>query len=104
MPAFRRRGYAAKLLKMVEEYVRLHGKSLTIWISHADTAPENMRVVKKFADRRGLELSVSPFRWASYVVSSTAEVTASDASSPHVVRPLAGHVVCSKAPTEGEPL
>jgi len=98
MPAFRRKGYAAKFVEMLADYARQCGTSLMVWVSHADTAVENMMVVEKLADRLGLKLSASPARWASYVLSDAAkaaEFRASGTSSSFEVRPLAGHVVSS---------
>ncbi|MGH9685776.1 MAG: GNAT family N-acetyltransferase [Candidatus Acidiferrales bacterium] len=93
MPAHRKRGYGTKLVEMIGDYVRERGGSLKIWISHADTAPENMLVIEKFVGRLGLELSPSPVRWASYVASGTArapDYRVSETSSPRAARPSSG--------------
>lgn len=95
MPAFRRSGYAAKLVKLIRDYSHERGASIRIWISHADTAHENIEIIKKFASMLGLALSASPERWASYVVGSTqraAELDASGTSSPRAVRPSAPRI------------
>jgi GNAT superfamily N-acetyltransferase len=67
MPAFRRMGYAARLVELIREYVYDRSASLTFWISHADTAPENLVAIEKLASKLGLRLSTSPVKWASYV-------------------------------------
>jgi GNAT superfamily N-acetyltransferase len=68
MPAFRRGGYAAKLVGMIGDYTREHDASLKAWVSHADAAPDNTPVIEKLAGRVGLRLLASPVRWASYVL------------------------------------
>lgn len=92
MPTFRKRRYASKLVKMIENYARKRNASLAIWISHADTATKNLAVMKKFAIRLRLKLLPSPVRWASYVVCNPSQVKESgvhDISSPSAIRPSA---------------
>jgi GNAT superfamily N-acetyltransferase len=95
MPAFRRSGYAAKLVTLIRDYAHERSASIREWISHADTAPENIEVIQKFASILGLALSASPERWASYVVGNTERATefgASGTSTPRAVRPSAPQI------------
>jgi len=95
MPAFRNRGYAAKLMKLLSDHASERGTSLKLWISHADTAPENVLIIEKLASRLGLGLSSSPVRWTSYLVTTTTEATdlgATVISSPRAARPSALHI------------
>lgn len=96
MPVFRKRGYAPKLAKMIEGYSHERSTSPKIWISHADTAPENILVIEKLAGRLGLSISPSPVRWASYVVSRGAQAVefgTSETTLPRAVRPSAQRIV-----------
>jgi GNAT superfamily N-acetyltransferase len=93
MPVHRKRGYGGKLVEMIGGYAHERGSSIKIWISHADTATENMRVIEKFAGRLNLELSASPVRWASYVaIDATRAIDfgVSGTSSPSATRPSGG--------------
>jgi GNAT superfamily N-acetyltransferase len=45
MPAFRRKGYGAELANMIADHSRQQAASLTVWISHADTSPDNFLIV-----------------------------------------------------------
>jgi GNAT superfamily N-acetyltransferase len=81
MPAFRKKGYATKLIKLIGEYARLNGASVKLWIPHADV--ENILVIEKLGHSLALALSLSPFRWASYLLSDRAESKPSSPLPPH---------------------
>jgi GNAT superfamily N-acetyltransferase len=81
MPAFRNRGYATKLMKLIGDYAKQNTASLTLWVPHADV--ENILVIEKLGRSVHLGLSISPFRWASYVLSDRAEFKPSFALPPY---------------------
>ena len=81
MPAFRKRGYATKLVKLIGDYAKQNDATLKLWVSHADV--DNILVIEKLGRRLGLRLSISPFRWASYVLSDRDEFKPSAALPPY---------------------
>lgn len=92
MPAFRRRGVATGLVRLIADYARERSPSLKAWVSHADTAPENIQIIQKLAAPLGLAVSASPFRWASYLACNPEDeekVRASGVCSPRAIRPSA---------------
>ena len=70
MPKFRRRGYGQTLAKSMAELAEQKVRDLQFLISHADAAPENLRIIEKLMHPLGLQLNVCEQRWASYVYST----------------------------------
>lgn len=68
MRQFRRKGYGAYLLLAMESVAAESRFSLRLWVSHADTTQENLRVVQELTRRVGFKVSPSRERWAGYLV------------------------------------
>ena len=67
MPQFRRHRYGRALANAMGTLATRKSSSLRVWISHADSAPENLAIVEKLIHPLGLQVERSPERWASYV-------------------------------------
>ncbi len=67
MPQFRRRGYGAYLLRVMESVAVERQSSMKLWVSHADSTPDNLLVVRELTHRVGLKVWPSQERWASYL-------------------------------------
>jgi GNAT superfamily N-acetyltransferase len=73
-PQFRRNGYGERLIRSMAELAIELGKRPRIWISYADTMPENLRTIERLLGPIGIRLQPSNVRWAPYMV--TAETDA----------------------------
>jgi GNAT superfamily N-acetyltransferase len=73
-PQFRRNGYGGGLIRSMAKLATELSKRFRIWISYADTMPENLRAIERLSSPIGIRLQPSNVRWAPYVV--TAETDA----------------------------
>jgi GNAT superfamily N-acetyltransferase len=63
-PQFRGKGYGAKLIRRFAKLAAEHNCDFRIWISCADLAKENLKVIDRIAHSLGLGLIPSGMRWA----------------------------------------
>ena len=68
MPPFRRNGWSKILLQEMVGLSETLDTPLKFWISHADTGPENMRIIYRLARRADFVVSDADVRWASFEV------------------------------------
>jgi GNAT superfamily N-acetyltransferase len=66
-PQFRRNGYGGRLTRSMAKLAAELGKRLRIWISYADTLPENLRTIERLSSPIGIRLQPSNLRWSPYV-------------------------------------
>lgn len=72
-PQFRRHGYGGRLIRSMAELAEEIGKRLRIWISYADTTPENLWAIERISRPVGIRLQPGSVRWAPYVVADEAD-------------------------------
>ena len=73
-PQFRKRGYAKKLMRSLQELALNSHCSLKFWISHADVEPLNLQVFERLLRPLGLLCKPSDVHWAPYVTTPQTDV------------------------------
>lgn len=63
-PTQRGTGWGRKLFQTIESMAKNRVLSIKVWISFADTAPENLKVIEKIVRPSGLSIQASGVRWA----------------------------------------
>jgi hypothetical protein len=66
-PQYRRAGHGKKLFNKINRMATDRGLSLRMWISFADTAPENLAIIERVVKPAGLSIQASGVRWARFV-------------------------------------
>jgi len=66
-PSYRRAGWGKKLFQTIESTAKDRGLSIKVWISFADTAPENLQHIERIVGPSGLSIQTSGVRWARLV-------------------------------------
>jgi predicted GNAT family acetyltransferase len=72
-PSYRGTGWGKKLFQTLERMARDSGLSLKLWISFADTAPENLKLIEKIVGTSGLIIQASGVRWARLVAAPASD-------------------------------
>ncbi len=72
-PSDRRTGWGKKLFQTIERMAKDRGLSLKLWISFADTAPENLQRIEKIVGPSGLCIQASGVRWARLVAAPASD-------------------------------
>jgi GNAT superfamily N-acetyltransferase len=72
-PPYRETGWGKKLFQTIEGMAKERGLSLKLWISFADTAPENLKRIEKIVGPSGLIIQASGVRWARLVAASASD-------------------------------
>lgn len=67
MPRFRRHRHGRALVDAMETLATQNATPLKFWISHADSAPENLVFIEKLLHPTSLQIKRSSERWATYV-------------------------------------
>jgi GNAT superfamily N-acetyltransferase len=63
-PTYRGTGWGKQLFQTIERMAKDRGLSLKLWISFADTAPENLKRIERIIGPSGLGIQSSGVRWA----------------------------------------
>ena len=66
-PTSRGTGLGKQLFQSIERMAKDRGLSLKLWISFADTAPENLNRIEKIVGPSGLSIQASGVRWTRLV-------------------------------------
>jgi GNAT superfamily N-acetyltransferase len=72
-PNYRGTGLGKQLLQTIERMAKESGLSLKLWISFADTTPENLKRIEKIVGPSGLSIQASGVRWARLVASPASD-------------------------------
>jgi hypothetical protein len=72
-PTHRGTGLGKKLFRAVERMAKDRDLSLKMWISFADTAPENLKLIEKIVGPSGLSIQASGVLWARLVATPASD-------------------------------
>jgi hypothetical protein len=72
-PSYRRTGWGKKLFQTIERTATDCGLSIKMWVSFADTAPENLQRIEKIVGPSGLSIQASGVRWARLVAAPASD-------------------------------
>jgi GNAT superfamily N-acetyltransferase len=75
-PTHRGTGWGKKLFLAIERMAKDRGLPVKVWISFADTAPENLKLIEKIVGPSGLAIQASGMRWARLVAVPASDRTA----------------------------
>jgi GNAT superfamily N-acetyltransferase len=91
-PAYRRAGWGKKMFETIGRMAKDCGVPLKMWISFADTAPENLKHIEKIVSPSGLSIQASGVRWARLVAIPPSDRTAGPIPTfPYPEIPPSGH-------------
>jgi len=87
-PSYRGRGHGTRLMGTMYNVAKDRRLSFRLWISYADIATDNLRVIEAMAKPAGLSIQASGVRWAPLVLSpASAHPTAPAVSVPYDEKP-----------------
>jgi GNAT superfamily N-acetyltransferase len=66
-PTYRRKGYGRRLAKLILASPHISGRSLRLWVSHADQQDVSTPAFTKTLQNLGLSVRPTSRRWAAYV-------------------------------------
>jgi GNAT superfamily N-acetyltransferase len=72
-PSYRGAGHGKKLFQTMETTAKKLGLSVRMWISFADTAPQNLNLVEKIVGPSGLAVQASGVQWAPLAAAVAAD-------------------------------
>jgi len=72
-PKYRGVGNGKRLFQAMETIAQRVALSMKMWISFADTEPQNLDVIRKIVEPSGLTVEASGVRWAPLVVASAVD-------------------------------
>ena len=85
-PQFRGKSHGKRLINELRKAVNMSQWPLKVWISFADTDPDNLRLIRKLAASFGLSLKPSETRWAA-LIASTGGIGLTDDQLQEMLKP-----------------